>query len=125
MPRQLRTSENRFPDNQPVALSLAAARWPTRKTQRAWRQAQIGKSSGSSLSPHASPRDSRLSNHLIRPPQHGRRNCQANLLRRFQIDHKLELRRLFDRKIGRLGALENLINEYRRAAKQVVRVGTV
>ena len=33
--------------------------------------------------------------HLVRPRQHVRRNRQADLLGGFQIDHELELRRLF------------------------------
>ena len=40
------------------------------------------------------PQDSRLSNDFIRPRQHVGRNRQADLLRRFQIDDELELRRL-------------------------------
>ena len=40
------------------------------------------------------------SNHPIRPRQHIWRNREADLLGGFKIDHQLELRRLFDRKIG-------------------------
>src|SRR5690349_23823644 len=40
------------------------------------------------------PLDSRLSNHLIRPRQHIRRNRQTDLFRRLQIDDELELARL-------------------------------
>ena len=43
-------------------------------------------------------------NHPIRPRQHIRRNRQADLLRRFEIDDKLELLRLFDGKISGLRA---------------------
>jgi hypothetical protein len=37
----------------------------------------------------------RLLDHLIRPRQHIRRNCHADLLRGLEIDYELELRRLF------------------------------
>jgi hypothetical protein len=40
------------------------------------------------------------SNHPIRPRQHVRRNREADLLGRFEIDDQLEFRRLFDGKIG-------------------------
>jgi hypothetical protein len=51
-----------------------------------------------------------LFNHLIRPRQHIRRNRQPDLLRRFQIDDELKLRRLLDREIGRLCVVQNLVN---------------
>src|SRR5215510_8632657 len=38
--------------------------------------------------------------HLVRPDQHVRRNCQTDLLGRFQIDDELEFLRLLDRKIS-------------------------
>src|SRR5215470_9915664 len=48
-------------------------------------------------------------NHLIRPVQHRLRNRETDLFRCFEIDHKLELRWLFDRKIAGLGAFKDLI----------------
>src|SRR5215467_1397843 len=36
-----------------------------------------------------------LSAHVVRSSQHARRNCQSNLLRRFQINHELEFSWLF------------------------------
>ena len=47
---------------------------------------------------------------LIRPVQNRLRNRQADLLGGLQIDHKLELRRLFHGKIGGLGAFQNLVH---------------
>src|ERR1041385_742260 len=47
----------------------------------------------------------------VRPRQHVRRNREADLLRGFQVDHELELRRLFD------GKVELVINL--KAAKQI------
>ena len=49
-----------------------------------------------------------LLNDFVRSRQHVRRNRQADLLRRLQINHQLKLRRLFDWQIGRLGTLQDL-----------------
>jgi hypothetical protein len=49
--------------------------------------------------------------HLIRPEKNRLRNRDANLLGRFQINHQLELRRLFNREIGGLGALQDSVHE--------------
>ncbi len=43
-------------------------------------------------------------NDLIRSDEHRWRNGQPEGLRGSEIDRELELRRLFDRKVGRLGA---------------------
>src|SRR5262244_147916 len=43
--------------------------------------------------------------------EHLRRNCHANLLRRFQIDHQLELSWLLHWQIGRLGSFQNPVHE--------------
>ena len=48
--------------------------------------------------------------HPIRSGQHIRRNRQADLLRRFQIDDELELLGLLDRQIGGLSALEDSVH---------------
>ena len=42
------------------------------------------------------------SDHFVRSRQHIRRNRQADLLSRFQIDDELELRRLLHGQIGRV-----------------------
>jgi hypothetical protein len=42
----------------------------------------------------------------IRSGEHLRRNLNADLLCRLEIDHQLELRRLLDGQIGRLGSLQ-------------------
>ena len=57
--------------------------------------------------------------HLVRSHQHVRRNRQADLLGGFQIDDELKLRRLLDRKVGGLGALEDLIHVSGGASVQV------
>ena len=46
-----------------------------------------------------------LLDHLIRPRQHVRRDSESDLLRGLEIDDELELRRLLDGDVGRLGAL--------------------
>src|SRR5437879_9730897 len=62
---------------------------------------------------------SSLLNNLIRPQQQRRRDRQAKRLGRLEIDHQLVLRRLLDWKIGRLGALQDLINVSRRLTGEV------
>jgi hypothetical protein len=42
------------------------------------------------------------SDHSVRSRQHVRRNREAELLRRFQVDDQFKFRRLFDREIGGL-----------------------
>ena len=48
--------------------------------------------------------------HLIRPREHFRRNGQADLLRCFQVDHKLKLRCLLHRQISRFGTFQDLVH---------------
>ena len=38
------------------------------------------------------------------------RNGQTDLLRGLEVDHQLELGRLLDRQIGRLGSFKNLVH---------------
>jgi hypothetical protein len=47
---------------------------------------------------------------FIRSRQYIRRNRQAYLLGRLQIDHELKLHRLLHGKVGRFRAFENFIN---------------
>jgi hypothetical protein len=49
-------------------------------------------------------------NHLVRPHQHVRRNRQADLLGRFQINDEFKLLRLLHRQIGGLSAFQNLVH---------------
>jgi hypothetical protein len=51
-----------------------------------------------------------LLDHLIRPLQERRRDRQAEGLGGLQIDDQLELGWLFNRKVGRLGPLEDLVD---------------
>ena len=52
----------------------------------------------------------RLFNHLIRPRQHRLWNRHTDLLRRFEIDHQLELLGPLHGKVGGFCSLENLIH---------------
>src|SRR5262249_28620211 len=66
-----------------------------------------------------------LFDHLIRPRQHIRRNCQADLLRGLEIDDQLELLRLLDREISGLCAFQNLVHIRSSAPEQIVNVWAV
>src|SRR6266498_1916406 len=57
--------------------------------------------------------------HLVRSNQHLLWNRHADLLRRFQIDDELELRRLLHGEIGGLRAFEDLIHIRSGAPVQV------
>jgi hypothetical protein len=46
----------------------------------------------------------------VRPHQHVRWDCKADLLGGFQVDHQLELRRLLDLKSGRFAPLRVLVD---------------
>src|SRR5262245_16476744 len=60
--------------------------------------------------------------HSVRSYQHIRRNRQADLLRCYEIDHQLELRRLFHGQIDWLPSFEDFVHIDRGAP---VQVGTV
>ena len=60
---------------------------------------------------------------LVRPGEHLRRNRQADLLRRLQIDHQLELRRLLYRQITGLSFLQDLVHVICGAPKLISIVG--
>src|SRR4030095_8071529 len=69
---------------------------------------------------------SRLSsNDSICSSQHVGWNRQADLLCRLQIDDELELHRLLDRQVSRLGTLKDLVHVNGRAAIQVESVRAV
>ena len=60
-----------------------------------------------------------LFNDLVRSRQHIRRDRQADLLRRFEIDDELEFVRLLHRQISRLGAFQNFVDVGGSAPVQV------
>src|SRR5215467_10801449 len=57
--------------------------------------------------------------HPIRSRQHVGRDRQTDLLRGFEIDDQLKLRRLLYREISRLSAFENLVHVSGSAPEQV------
>src|SRR6266436_252331 len=63
--------------------------------------------------------------HLIRPPQQRRWDRQAEGLRGLEVDDQLELRRLLDWEVGRLGSLENAVDIRGSASRKILAVATV
>ena len=66
-----------------------------------------------------------LLDHLVRPQQQGLRDCEAEGLGGLKVDHQLELRRLFDRQVRGLGALEDFVDVGGGTAEQIWNVRTV
>src|SRR5262249_32532894 len=54
-----------------------------------------------------------------------RRNREVERLRRLEIEHQIKFRRLLDRQIAGLGALENLVDEQPLSTEHVVIAGGV
>src|SRR5438477_8648105 len=65
-----------------------------------------------------------LLDYLIGACERGRRNVEAKRLGRFLVDHQL-IRRLLDRQIGRLGALQNLVHEASRSTPTVTQINAI
>jgi hypothetical protein len=63
--------------------------------------------------------------HLVRSYQHIRRDRQADLFSRFQIDDEFELLRLLHREIGGLGAFKNLVDIRGGAPEQIRSVNAI
>src|SRR5262249_49858677 len=74
---------------------------------------------------HGRPHARGLLDQLIRTPKQRQRNGQAQRLRGLELDGKRELRRLLDRKITRLGTLEDLVDVARGAAMHLRLVRSV
>src|SRR5262245_36565036 len=70
-------------------------------------------------------RDGPLRDHLVRPRQQRRRDGQSESLGGLQVDDQLELRRLLDGKLARLGALEDLVYVGSRTTEVVALVDPV
>src|SRR5215813_4222744 len=62
---------------------------------------------------------------LVGSHEDGLRNRQAQRLGGLEVDHQLELRRLLNRKIFGLRALQDLVHEDRCSAPDVVDVSTI
>jgi hypothetical protein len=63
------------------------------------------------------PRVARSLDHLVGAEQHGLGDGETERLCRLRVDHQLELGWLLDRKIGRLGTLEDLVDVPSRLTK--------
>src|SRR5262245_3782507 len=69
-----------------------------------------------------SPRQGRaLLDHLVRPRQQRGRDSQTKGFRRLEVNHQLNLHGLLDRNVTWLGALEDLVDEGRRPAIDVLK----
>src|SRR5262245_16089406 len=79
-----------------------------------------------SLSTRHSTLDTRFSiDQPICPGEHLRRNRQADLLGRLDIDYELELRRLLYRQVGGLGSLQDSVDVVSGAPKLISIVGCI
>src|SRR4030095_1956072 len=63
--------------------------------------------------------------HFIRPREKFRRECQTDLFRCLQVDHKLKLRRLLHRQISRFCTFQDLVHVNSRAPIEVTVVRPV
>jgi hypothetical protein len=63
--------------------------------------------------PNGAWSQNRLFDHLVCEGEQRRRDLKADRLRRLQVDREMKSRRLLDRDIGRLGALQDLIDDRR------------
>src|SRR5262249_37903593 len=66
-----------------------------------------------------------LFDNLVGAGEHNRRNLKAEGLGSLGVDHQLKFGRLLNWKIGRLRALENLVDIVSGAPKQVSNIGSV
>src|SRR4051812_6156169 len=62
---------------------------------------------------------------LVRLQQHRLRDCKPERLRGLQIDHKLELRRPLEGKLGRLRAAEDAVHVHGGALESLDPAGAV
>src|SRR3954462_11383998 len=65
-----------------------------------------------------------LFDRVIGARKHSWRKVKAKRLGSFHVDHQL-VRRLLDRQIGRLGALQNLVHEASRSTPTVTQINTI
>src|SRR5450631_2358803 len=64
-------------------------------------------------------------NHFVGAQQYRLRNREAERLRCLEVDDKVELGRLLDRQVGRIGALENLVHIASGATEKVSKVRSI
>src|SRR6185436_7228715 len=109
----------RWRDSRPAEPSPFAGLERKRQEPRAKRIAQSKNSWPSYYCPL--PCASRLlsSNHLDGPLENFRGDADADLLGGFKVHRQIEFCRLHERKIAGFGALEDLLNIFGRAARQI------
>jgi hypothetical protein len=66
-----------------------------------------------------------LLDHLIRPQQERRRDRESEGLGGPEVDHQLELRRLLDRELSGIGALQEFVYEKGRTSVELGKVRAV
>src|SRR5438876_7563190 len=74
---------------------------------------------------HAPQQTTALFDHLVGAGEQCRWHNDAKRLCGLQIDHQLELGRLFDRQVGRLRTLENLVDEDGGPTIKISNIGSV
>ena len=62
------------------------------------------------INPQSAFRNPQSFDYFVRSRQHVRRDREADLLGRLEIDHQLKFDRLLDGEIGRLGSLQNFVH---------------
>jgi hypothetical protein len=102
-----RSWTSQFDPNQPVGRSYSNRRSPN----------HFNPPSGGVQSNRRGRDSGPLLNHLVRAQQQRLRDCDAECLRGFKIDHQLILRGLLNRKVRWLGAFQDLVGIYRSATK--------
>src|SRR6476620_8448812 len=63
--------------------------------------------------------------HLVGAEEYRGRHGEAEGFSSLHVDHKLELRRLFDRQVRRFRTLENLVDENGGATIKISKIGPV
>src|SRR5262245_27925525 len=61
----------------------------------------------------------------VRSCQHVGWNCESNLFRSLQVDHKLKLRRLLHRQISRFGTFQDFVHVNGNAPIEVIEVRSI
>src|SRR5262244_3924569 len=99
-----------------VGCSAVSYSGDSRAKKRIMAMAKSAAKGSKENSIQSSPLDFLSLDHSIRSSQHVRRNRQADLLGRFQIDHEFELYWLLHRQVGGLRSFEDFVHVDCRAS---------